>query len=275
MDETTMVYLAASIMVALLALLQAGSFGAFMIPIVVISVLAILLILLINYADFLLFPLITIILNMKIVPAKNYYIPKHQNCVIKNVNGLYYATGYLTANLYNYIFTMEQAEENEDMKLSEAPSKWERLMMSIKFPFKYNLIVFSQDIQEYRETLEGKLGLLEFKLSKEMSSQNPSQMGIDDLQRQIRVTQAKIDRLSMGEKPVQSLMYIETVAVGVSEKAAIDSLSNQLNQLQVVFNALDINIMRVVGREVYLLFKFNYFVPTTTNELMSLFASQK
>lgn len=274
MDETTIVYLAASAMVVLLALLQAGSFGVFMIPMVVIAVLALLLILLINYADFLIFPLVTVILNMKIIPAKNYYIPKHQNCVIKNVNGLYYATGYLTANLYNYVFTMEQGED-EDTKMSEAPSKWERIMMSIKFPFKYNLIVFSQDIQEYRESLEGKLGLLEFKLSKEMSSQNPSQMAIDDLQRQIRITQTRIDRLSMGEKPVQSLMYIETVAVGVSEKAATDSLMNQLNQLQVIFNALDINIMRVTGREVYLLFNFNYFTPATPNELMSKFALQK
>jgi len=274
MDETTLIYIAVSAMAILLVLVEATTYGIFAIPIAVLAIIAILTLLLINYADFIIFPLITTILKMRIIPAKNYYIPKEQNCVIKNANGVYYATGYLTANLYNYVFTSEESEENETL-LIDAPTRWERAMMSIKFPFRYNLIVAAQDVQNYREELEGKLSLLNFKLSREMSSSNPSQMTIDDLQRQIRIVQARIDRLSSGEKPIQSLMYIESTAVGVSEKAAMDALSNQLRQIQTVMSGFDLSITRITGRELYYLFKFNYFIPISMKDLMSLFAYQK
>ncbi len=267
-------YIATSALVILVVLMYAGTFGAFTMPIVVLAVLSLLMLLLINYADFLIFPLITRILKVKIVPAKDYYIPSDQSCIIKNANGVYYAIGYLTANLYNYIFTSEETIEDEGA-LTEAPTKWERAMMNIKFPFKYNLIASAQDVQNYREELEGKLGVLEFKLSKEMSSQNPSQMDVDSLQRQIRIIQARIDRLSSGERPVYSLMYIESCAVGISEKAAMDALAGQLSQLQTIFNAFDLSITRVVGRELYYLFKYNYFIPTLLSEMTSLLSLQR
>jgi len=274
MDETTLIYIAFSAMAILLVLVEATTYGAFAAVIAVFAIIAIVTLLLINYADFIIFPLITTILKMRIIPAKNYYIPKEQDCIIKNANGIYYATGYLTANLYNYIFTSEIREDDET-PLVDAPTRWERAMMSIKFPFKYNLIVAAQDVQNYREELEGKLSLLNFKLAREMSSSNPSQMTIDDLQRQIRIVQARIDRLSSGEKPIQSLMYIESTAAGVSEKAAMDALSNQLKQIQTVMSGFDLSITRITGRELYYLFKFNYFIPTSVGDLMSLFAYQK
>ncbi len=274
MDETTLMYIATSALVILIVLMYAGTFEAFTIPIVILAVISLLMLLLINYTDFLIFPLVTRILKAKIIPAKDYYIPPDQSCVIKNVNGVYYAVGYLTANLYNYIFTSEESEEDEGA-LTEAPTKWERAMMNIKFPFRYNLIASAQDVQGYREELEGKLGLLEFKLSREMSSQNPSQMDVDSLQRQIRIVQAKIDRLSAGERPIYSLMYIESCAVGISEKAAMDALASQLNQLQTLFNAFDLSITRVIGRELYYLFKYNYFIPTSLSEMTSLLSLQR
>ncbi len=275
MDEQTIIYLSLSGIVILLVFFLIGSFGPFKILVVILAILALLMILLINYADFIIFPLFTTILNIKVTPAKDYYIPKKQNCVIKNVSGLYYATGYLTANVYSYAFSAEKVEETEDAQLASAPEKWERIIMNISFPFKFNAITFAHDVQEYREELEGKRGFLEFQLSKEMNASTPSQMAIDDLQRRINVIQTRIERISSGERPVGSLIYIETTAVGVSEKAAIDALENQLNQLQTAFNALDLQIMRVVGRELHILFSFNYALPLLPSDLPKLFNEQK
>jgi len=81
MDETTLIYIAVSAMAILLVLIEATTYGIFAIPIAVLAIIAILTLLLINYADFIIFPLITRILKMRIIPAKNYYIPKEQNCV--------------------------------------------------------------------------------------------------------------------------------------------------------------------------------------------------
>jgi hypothetical protein len=41
-------------------------------------------------------------------------IPKEQDSVVKYVNNKYYATGYLSANIYNYVFAAESVEEDEN-----------------------------------------------------------------------------------------------------------------------------------------------------------------
>ncbi|MEM3753613.1 MAG: hypothetical protein QXM58_02155 [Candidatus Micrarchaeaceae archaeon] len=277
MDETTIMYVSITSLIALLAILMVSAYGPFKVAVAILAVIAILAILIINYADFLVFPLLTIALNATIVPAKDYTINKHQNSIIKFSNGIYYAIGYLSANLYSYAFTEEKAAEEavEEAALASSAGKWERIVMNVDFPFKFNAIVAAQEIQAYRDELEGKRSFLEFQLSKEMSSGNPSQLAIDDYQRRINILQARIERLSSGERPVNSVMYIETVAAGVSEKAAVDALNTQLDHLQTVFNALDLSITRVVGRELYMLFKFNYALPIFTSALTDYFQQQK
>jgi hypothetical protein len=261
MDEKTMMYLGFSSTVAVIVIFGTALYGPFGVLTSILALLTIVAIFIINYADFLVFPLITNVLGIKMVPAKNYYIPKENNSIMKNINGLYYATGYLTANIYNYVFEAESVQGGEDEKLAEAPEKWERIVMNAGFPFKYNVIAAAQDVQKYRDELEGKRGVLEFQLSHEMGSQAPSQMTIDDLQRRMSILDARIGRLGGGERPVDSIMYIETTAVGVSEKEAADALTNQLNHLQTLFSSFDLGITRVVGREMYHLFTFNYVLP--------------
>lgn len=261
MDEKTMIYLAVTSAVAMIVVFGIPVYGPFGFVAAILALLTIIIIFIINFADFLVFPLITTIFGIRIIPAKNYYIPKANSCIIKYTNGLYYATGYLTANIYNYVFEAEREEEGEEGKLADSSEKWERIVTNAGFPFKFNIISAAEDIQKFRDALEGKRGVLEFQLSKEMGSSNPSQMTIDDIQKQINILDARINRMSGGERPVDSLMYIETTAVGVSEKEASDALTNQLNHLQTLFSSFDVNITRVVGREMYHLFTFGYALP--------------
>jgi hypothetical protein len=258
MDESTILYLGASFAAVLVVALNYASYGAFGILMLALAILAILAILIINYADFIIFPAFTKILKINTIPAKDYLIPSSQNCILKYTKGLHYATGYLTANIYGYIFTAENVVAGEEEAMASAPDKWERMVMNINFPFKFNAISAAKDLQGYREELEAQRGLLSFQLSKELSGTNPSQMTVQELQRKINVMQTRIDRISGGERPITSLMYIESTAVGISEKEATDALANQLSQLQTLFNAFDLSISRVVGRELYYLHKFNY-----------------
>ncbi len=274
MNIEDVVYLGVTALLSLALVATASSYGAFSIVVIILAILTIIMNLAINYADFILFPLFTSVLRITIIPGRNFIIPKDQKSVIKYTNGLYYATGYLTANIYNYIFAAENPEANEEANLASSSEKWERLLMSIDFPFRFNVITAAQDIQSYRSDLEGQRGFLEFQLSKEMKSQNANQMTIEDLQRRISIVQTRIERISAGERPVNSLMYIETTAVGVSEKEAVDSMENQINELQTVFNSFDLNIMRIVGRELYYMYKFNYALPEK-KELSKIFQTQK
>jgi len=269
-----MMYLGFSSVVALLIITNASSFGAFGFVAILLAAMTIATTLIINYADFVLFPVFTTILGIKITAAKNCYMPKSSNCIIKYVDGIYYATGFLTANVYNYIMEAEVVDETEDQKLGEAPDKWERIVMNVDFPFRYNMIMAAQDIQVYRDELEGKRGVMEVQLSREMGSSTPNQLTIQDLEKKMNILDARIERLSMGERPVNSMMYIETTSVGVSEKEAVDSLTNQLNHLQTIFNAFDLSITRVVGREIYYMFTFGYSLPDIET-LTRIFSIQK
>ncbi len=273
MDEDTVIYLSISIIIIVVVIASSAKFGLVGTLMLILSIVAIFLLLLLAFADFLIVPLFTKILNITMVPAKNFTITSGQDAVVKYSNGIYYATGYLTANIYNYIFAAER-ETEEGPELTAAPDKWEKAIMNIHFPFKFNMIVASEDIQRYRDELETKRGLLEFQYSKEMQSTNPNPMGLENMQRQINVLQTRIDRIGEGEKPVNSIMYVESTAVGVSLKEANDALANQLSELQTIFNVFDLNLTRVIGRELYHLFKFNYLIPGL-KELTSTFDVQK
>lgn len=258
MDVETVVYLGASLIVVILILTGAANYGPLSVIVLAVGVIILLLIFMLNFADFLIFPLVTKYLNVEVMLSKDHRVPKRQDCVLKYVNGLYYATGYLTANVYKYVFAAESATPEEEQGLSDAPDKWERIIMNTRFPFRFNLISVAEDVQKYREELEGQRGYLEFQLSKENSATTPNQLTITELQRKISVVQTRIDRISGGELPTYSVMYIETTAVGVSEKEASDILTEQLNHLQTVFNAFDLSITRIVGRELHILFGLNY-----------------
>ena len=272
MDEQTVMFLGISSLPSFIILVSASSFGALGVILGIFAVITIAIILMINYIDFMIFPEVTKLLGIKIQLSKDYYCPKEQNSIVKYTDGIYYATGYLTANLYNYIFRAESVEQSDEQEMILAPDKWERIVMNVDFPFKFNVITNTKDIQKYREDLEGDRGFLEFQISRETNSGTPNQMTITELQRKINVLQAKIDRMSSGELPLNTIMYIETTAVGISEKDATDSLTNQLNRLETVFHTFDLNIIRIAGREIHTLHKLNYLLydPSSMEKLFNM-----
>ncbi len=258
MDEQTIIYLGISGISIFMLILGASNYGALGAPVMLLSFASLGVILVLNYADFLLFPAITKMLGISVLLSKSDTAPKEQNRVVRYSNGLYYATGYLTANIFKYTFQEEAIVGQDDQVMADAPGKWERIVMNVDFPFKFNVISNPKDIQKYREDLEGRRGFLEFQISKESQRDSPNAMTLQELQRKMNIMQVRIDRISSGELPLNSIMYVETTAVGVSDKAAADALSNQLSRLQTMFNAMDLGVTRVTGREVHTLYKLNY-----------------
>lgn len=276
MDEEGIIYLAFCGLVLVVALSSLGSMGGGIYSLIgaVFILVALGVLLMMNWADFVIFPLITNMLGVSFQPAKDYRIVKTQDAVIKNVNGLYYATGYVTANVFAYTFKAEQQQQDQELKAAQAPEVWERAVMNIGFPFKYHVLSAGLDVQKVRDELEGKRSYQEFQLSRAMQAQNVNEMTITDIQRKINMLQTKIARIGEGEKPIATIMYFETTAVGVSEKAAIDQLSAQVKQLQVAMSGMDVQLARIVGRELYTLFQFNFALPTTYEEAATNFDIQ-
>lgn len=274
MDQEEIIFLGCAGLIILLLILYAGSFGPLALVMLIIGILFVIVLLVMDFADYLVFPLITNIFKLTIVPAKNYTISHGQQAIIKNVNGLFYATGYLTGNLYSYVFKAERADEKAESEMTGAMDKWEKIVMNVDFPFKFNIISMAQDIQKYRDELEGQRGFYEFQMSRMLQSTQQNPVDMQEIQKRINMIELKMNKIGEGEKPLNSIVYIESTAVGISEKEALDILDQQMNQLQTVFNSFDLSIMRIVGRELYFLYRFNYRL-LDTGSTIGLFSGQK
>lgn len=277
MDDEGIMYLAFSMVILIMALAFIPYIGKGIIAIIALAVvgLGILVVLMLNFADFLLVSLVFGYLGITIEPAQNYKIIKSQNAIVKEVNGLSYATGYVAVNLFDYAFKLERPPEDEEEKMLLAPDTWERAVMNIGFPFKFHVISTGLDVQKVRDEFEGKRSYQEFQLSRAFQSTSNNEVAITNIQRKLNVIQAQIDRISIGEKPIATIMYIETTAIGVSEKAALDALTQQINDIRVSFSSMDVDMNRVMGRELYNLFNFSFALPTTLDQLSSYFDTQK
>jgi len=277
MDEEAIIFSVFTAMIPVIVIANMSSFGGGLYPYLalIFAVLTIGLILMITFADFVVFPLATSILGITFQPFKDYKITKKQDAVIKSVRGIYYATGFITANLFAFEFKEEQVEENVEEREVTSLQNWEKAVMSLDFPFKFHVLSAGLDVQSVRDELEGKRSYQEFNLSKALQSGSANDVIITDMQRKISIIQAKLDRIAQGERPIGAVMYFETTAVGISEKAALDALSEQIRRIQVAFTGMDVQLLRVVGRELYTLYKFNFMLPTEVVEMESNFDKEQ
>jgi len=276
MDGEGIMYLAFCLVIILVSLSLTPYIGKGIITIfaIIILVIGAAIILVMNFADYLFISMLFGALGITFQPAQGYKITKDQNAIVKNVNGLFYATGFTTANIFAYQFKTETPENDEDTKLTTSPEGWERAVMNLGFPFKFHVLSMGLDVQKTRDELEGKRSYQEFQLSRAMQSTSSNEVTITNIQRNINIIQQKIDRISSGEKPIATVMYVETTAIGVSEKAALDSLAQQIDAIQISFSTLDLELSKVMGRELYTLFNFNFALPLSYQEATALFDQQ-
>ncbi|MGI0133959.1 MAG: hypothetical protein ACREBW_03255, partial [Candidatus Micrarchaeaceae archaeon] len=195
MDQEGIMYLVFGLLMPLMSfsLLPAFGGGVFTYIALVILLIGVVLIMMINWVDFMLFSLVSNMFNITFQPAAGYKLVKGQDSILKNVNGLYYATGFVTGNLFAYSFKEEVGEVSEDQtKLVGAPEKWERAIIGLGFPFKYHVVSAGLDVQKVRDELEGKRSYKEYQLSRAYVNA-ANEVTITDLQRRISVIQAKVD----------------------------------------------------------------------------------
>ncbi len=266
MDEIGIVYLTICSVILLIGIMGLNAFGGALATdfAMFIILMGFIFLAMLNWIDFIVFPIITKILGISFRISKEYTVTKTQDSIIKEVNGLYYATGFLTANFFNYEIKVDSGQvegKDTESRIMEAPMQWERAIMSIDFPFRFHIISFGRDVQQERDNLLGKKSYKEFQLTQMAQSAKTTDVAMADLQQKIASIDDRIRRLSQGEKPIATIMYFESIAVGVSEKAAVDNLSAQLNRLQIAMGSMNLSIRRVVGRDLYTLINFNFSLP--------------
>ncbi|MCL4389727.1 hypothetical protein M1397_03945 [Candidatus Marsarchaeota archaeon] len=274
MDQRDFAYIGICLFPALIVLGTTFSYGPGWGALAALfTLIVIMLILAINWIDFIIFPMFTKFFGITIQPSKDYSITKGQDAILKSIHGLYYATGFTTANLFPYTFKTEEQDADVEEKMLSAPENWERAVTALSFPFKFHVLSVARDVQMIRDELEGKRSYQEFQLSQALQNEKTAnETTITNIRRKINVIQANIDRIAGGEKPISTIMYFETTAIGVSEKAALDALSAQITQLKVAMSSLNLQIKRIAGRELYKLFTFNFALPLTYSQIADEFS---
>jgi hypothetical protein len=210
-------------------------------------------------------PLITNALHVSEHLGNGYKIPPSQDVIVRNVGGIYHATMYMQARFYE-----AATSEVEEETTSTYMELWERALAGIKFPFKFCLISFPEDIAKYREDIETQRYAATIKLGKEREKPNPDALVIDKWEREIARLNAMLARLTAGEKPMGAVMYLATTGIGVNEEAAIAAARRQVGEIRsTVANALNIEIKPVKGEDMKRCFRWEYYVPPDKAEFVS------
>jgi len=216
-------------------------------------------------AGYVLMPLITRSLKVTEMMGNGYKIPPSQDVVLRNVGGIYHATMFMSARFYEAATT-----ETEEETTTAYMELWERALAAVKFPMKFSLITYLEDIAKYRENIETQRYSATIKLGKEKDKPNPDALVIDKWEREVARLNAMLAKLTEGEKPMGAVMYVGTTGIGVSEDAATASAKKQVGEIRsTVANSLNVEIKPVNGEDMKRCFRWEFMVQPDPKEFNS------
>jgi hypothetical protein len=241
---------------------QANIPGVFKIVVVGFCVLSLILSAVVYQVGFIVLPFITRILKVREIRSGGFEIPPSQDVVLKNVGGFYYAAQFMYAKLYESATAGVEEEQSSYMDL------WERAVASVDFPFKFCVLSYLDNILKFREDVETKRASAQLKLGREREKPRPDALTIDRWEREVAKQNELLARLSSGEKPLGTLMYVMTIAIGVSPEAAIAAVKGQSSELKATFsNALNLEIIELKGEDMKKCLDWEIAFPPTLKDL--------
>jgi hypothetical protein len=214
-------------------------------------------------------PMVTKFLKVTEIRAGGYEIPPTQDLIIKNVGGIYYASVFLYARIFEAPVTAGAAEV---ARITEEESPymdlWERAISNIKFPFKTCMLLYVEDLTKYREEIQTKRATAQLRLGREKERPNPDPLVIDRWEREITRQDELLAKLASGEKPMGLVTYLVTTALGVTKEAAAAQVKTQANELRsVVSNALNLEMVVLTGEDMKKCFDWEFAIPPTPKDL--------
>jgi hypothetical protein len=261
-DKTIAAVAIGIILLAVLMSIQANIPGLFKILVIGLCVFALILNVVIYQVGFIVLPFITKILKVREIRSGGFEITPSQDVILKNVGGVYYAAQFMQAKLYESASAGVQEEQSSYMDL------WERAVASVDFPFKFCILSYLDNIIKFREDVETKRAASQLKLGREREKPRPDALTVDKWEREIAKQDALLGRLSSGEKPLGVLMYVMTLAIGVSPEAAIAAVKAHANELKATFsNALNVEIIDLRGEDMKKCFDWEVAFPSTLKDL--------
>jgi len=211
---------------------------------------------------YLLVPLITQKTNIVMITEEGYEIPPTQDVIVKNANGIFYASAFLGIKIFE---SATEKSQEENIAYSQF---FERAISNLKYVTKIAYLLYVEDVGEKRKTLETKRAEAQLRLARERDKPQPDVLKIDKYEREAAIWDAQLARLIKGVKPMGVIAYAQTTAVGLSKDAAVAAARTQASELRTVLaNALNVEVVSLSGDEMLKCFEWEKFFPATPQEL--------
>ncbi|MBI5227623.1 hypothetical protein HY988_03485 [Candidatus Micrarchaeota archaeon] len=211
---------------------------------------------------YLIIPLITQRTKIIMMSEEGFEIPPGQDVVIKNVDGVFYASAFLGLKIF------ESATEKSAEETMTYTQFFERAISNLKYVTKISYLLYVEDVGEKRKTVETKRAEYQLRLSRERDKAQPDPIKIDRYERDVAQWDGQLTRLIKGVKPMGIIAYAQTTAAGISKEAAMASAKAQANELRTVLaNALNVEVVTLVADDMLRCFEWEKFFPSSPQEL--------
>ncbi len=210
---------------------------------------------------YVLWPFVTSGARIVQVTDSGYEIPPSQDVILKNKNGMYYATMFLSVRIYESV-TDKSQEEN-----AIYAEYFERAISAVKFVTKFAMLVYVKDLTKYRESIETRHAEAQLRLSREREKPEPDVLKLDRYEREVAMWETQMNKMTQGVKPMGTIAYVMTSAVGVSKEAATAAAKSQGSELRAtISNALNVEVVPLTGEEMLLCFDWEHTIPSSQTE---------
>ncbi|MCX8200083.1 MAG: hypothetical protein N3G76_01300 [Candidatus Micrarchaeota archaeon] len=246
------------VLLSLFMLFQSG------LPLFIIGLLLSIIIGAYLYAGHIVTPIFTKI--MKITYTKGEYVfPPGQDVIIKRSGSKFIAAKYMLINIPEREEIAGKSEERAEIYMRD----FEAALGAINAPIKLNLLVSTKDIAAYRESIQAKVYEASLRIKREMEKAEPDVIKIDRWQKEKEINENLLRRLASGVKPIAAVMYVMTVAKGITMDEARDKVLNQSKEIKAVLsNSFNAEIVDLVGEDAEMCLEWEYTIPTSYSELV-------
>lgn len=211
---------------------------------------------------YLIIPFLTQRARIVMVTSDGYEVPPEEDCIIKNSNGIFYASSFLSLKIYESA-TEKSLDENINYS-----KYFERAISNLKYVTKIAYMLYVEDVGEKRKMIETKRAESQLRLSREREKPEPDVLKIDKYERDVAHWDAQLNKLIKGVKPMGVIAYSMTTATGISKEAAIAAVRAQASELRsVLANALNLEVLQLTGDEMLKCFEWERFYPMSAQEL--------
>ncbi len=235
-----------------------GAIGA------ILSTLSALLAILFLKFGYVVMPLVTKTTKTTVTFERPYEIPPSQDVIIREINGIYYASIFLGLKIFE---SATEKSPDQNMAYNE---HFERAISNLKYVTKISYLLFVEDISEKRKTLETRRAEAQLRLQREREKGEADVLRLDKYEKEVSMFEGQINKLIRGEKPIGVLATAMTCAVGVSKDAAVANVKAQANELTtVISNALNVEVEILTADQMLKAFEWEAFFPPNPHELES------